>query len=262
MFSGRGASNDNIRCMPTMRRTDCLPLPKRDEVHVWLAFLSEALPVLPLLAGLLSIGELQRASRFLLSADRSRYVAAHGILRQLLGRYLMAPPQELAFIHNAYGKPALAGREGQPVLSFNLAHSGGVILCAFTDGDRRVGVDVESIRPGLAFLELAQNQFSAREIRDLLALNESEQLAAFFRCWTRKEACVKARGEGLSFPLQQFTVSFANDAPPDVQWAESDPLKALDWSMFDITVGAGYAGALVIEGRPAGLLSRRWRASD
>jgi 4'-phosphopantetheinyl transferase len=189
--------------------------------------------------------------------DRSRYIAAHGILRQLLGRYLSIAPAELAFGQNAFGKPLLTAGTGRTAVSFNLAHSGDLILYAFAS-DYRVGIDVEAINTDLDVTELAQSQFSLHEIQTLQAMMPSERTSAFFRCWTRKEAYLKARGEGLVFPLGQFSVSFAADVPPGIRWAADDPTVAARWSMFDLTPAPGYAGAIVVEHPSIHLVSRPW----
>ena len=210
-------------------------------------------------SSLLSVEEKQRAGRFSRPDDRSRYIAAHGILRELVGRYLSIAPEVLGFAQNVFGKPRLALRPDQTKLSFNLAHSGEAMLFALAS-DHRVGVDVEQFRTDFDVMELAQSQFSSEEIRKLQAYDPTERTNAFFRCWTRKEAYVKARGEGLSIPLNQFTVNFGPDELPGVSWAADDPLAAARWSMFDLAPAPGYAGAIVIEHPSMHLLSRRWFA--
>jgi 4'-phosphopantetheinyl transferase len=156
-----------------------------------------------------------------------------------------------------FGKPELAPRPEQPPISFNMAHSGNVILYALADGSR-VGVDVEAIRTDLDVMELAQAQFSPQEVDHLRAISPSEVAEAFYHCWTRKEAYVKARGEGLGFPLKQFSVSFGSNEPFAVQWASDDPLVSERWSMFGVSPAPGYAGAIIVEGRPVRLVSRHW----
>ena len=241
--------------MPNARIPDRIGVPGDDETHVWTARLSQVSATLPALERLLSLDEKQTAGRFLRPGDRSRYIAAHGILRQLLGQYQSVAPAGLAFEKNAFGKPELAPRAAQPPLTFNLAHSDDVIVCVVALG-RRVGVDVEAIRDDLDVMDMAASQFSPAEAEALRAVPPSARIAAFFRCWTRKEAYVKARGEGLGFPLSHFTVSFDADEPPGLQWVLDDPSAPAQWSVFDFTPTPGYAGAVVVEGRPVRPLYR------
>jgi 4'-phosphopantetheinyl transferase len=209
--------------------------------------------------GLLSREEKRVAARFLRSVDRDRYVVAHGILRQLLGRYLSREPVGLVFETSEFGKPMLVFGAESPLVSFNIAHSGDVILYAIASG-RRVGVDVEAVRSDRDWMELAESQFSAQELEALQALDPVERAAAFYRCWTLKEAYVKARGEGLGFPLKQFSVTIGNrEMAPAVQWASDDPQASERWSVFELSPAPGYAGALIVEGRPMRLIACPWR---
>ncbi len=203
---------------------------------------------------LLSSEEKRAAGRFLRVVDRERYIAAHGRLRQLLGRYLACDPAELVFALGKYGKPELVLRKAQREVSFNLAHSGEVILFGITSGSK-VGVDVELVRSDLDVMSLAQSQFSREEIDALEATQPTERVEAFYRCWTLKEAYVKARGEGLALPLKQFSVAFGSEQPPVVSWAADDALALGRWSAFSFEPVSGYAGAVMVEGRPVRLVS-------
>jgi len=232
-------------------------LPEEDEVHVWNVNGADAVPALSALEGILSPEERQRADRLVLAADRRRFVAAHGILRQLLGAALGLEPSALEFVANAFGKPALGPRRGQANVSFNLAHSGGVVLIALAAG-RRVGVDVELVRADFDVLELAGAVFSARERQDLASIAPAGRTAAFFRGWTRKEAYVKACGEGLSRPLRDFSVTLGPDEPPGVMGDSGDLAHPGPWSVFDLAPAAGHFGAVVVEGPPVRLLVRPW----
>ncbi len=243
--------------MSTTGLPDALPLPGKDEVHVWTVLMSECLPLLVSLLGLLSVEERERAARFQRPEDRARHIIAHGRLRQLLGEYLLIAPVDIAFARSEYGKPALTQTAGQPNLSFNMAHSGDVILFALAV-DRRVGVDVEAIRSDFDPMELAQSQFSADEVSALQAMATPDRTKAFFRCWTRKEACVKALGQGLSFPLRQFTVSCGLDEPPYILKAANHSALSEHWKVFDLVPATGYVGAVVADCSQVHLLSRRW----
>ena len=168
-------------------------------MHVWRASLNLPASQIERLGQTLSTDEWSRANRFAFQKDRDHFVAARGILRAILGHYLDEAPNRLRFSYNPFGRPALAGEpEG---LRFNVSHSHGRALIAVTGG-RSVGVDVERIRPDVTYEQLARRFFSPREVAALLALPENLRRKAFFTCWTCKEAYVKARGEGLSIPLQ------------------------------------------------------------
>lgn len=237
-----------------------LPSPGEGEAHVWIALLSESTAQLARYNSLISPEEMQRAIRFIRTEDRDRHIATHGILRELLGRYLAADPAKLAFTTNPFGKPGLAQRDGKKMLSFNLTHSGNVILYVVA-GSRQVGVDVELIRTDFDVMDLAQGQFSSAEVKALQATCPNERSAAFFRCWTRKEAYIKARGEGLGFPLKEFSVSLGDNESPAILWASDDPAVQERWSMFNLVPAPGHAGAVAVEGRPVQLVTRKWTAA-
>ena len=242
--------------MPIAGKADRLRLPEDDEVHVWTALVSASRASISALAGLLSTDEQVRAARFVRPEDRDSYVVAHGILRQLLGGYLAAPAAGLSFSTQAFGKPTLVPAASRPTLAFNLAHSGDVILIAVTSG-REVGVDVERIRPDLDMAAVAQTHFSRQEVAALNGMPLEERTEGFFRCWTRKEAYLKARGDGLGFPLDKFSVAFGRETEPEILWVSDDPMAKDRWSVSDLSVGPGYAGAVVCGGRPIRLVARQ-----
>jgi 4'-phosphopantetheinyl transferase len=183
----------------------------------------------------LSAEERARAARFHFDKHRHEFIAARGMLREILGEYLKVDPKSVYFSYNSYGKPAVDG------VYFNLSHSGGLALYAVSR-TRELGVDVERIDPVFAFEQIPEQFFSRVEVDALRALPESLQLQAFFNCWTRKEAYVKARGLGLSLELHSF----------DVSLAPGDPAVFLrgagDWSVEALTPAPGYVAAIVGEG--------------
>jgi len=179
-----------------------------DEVHVWRIALDRGDG--DSLRARLSSDELARAARFHFERDRTRFLVARAALREILAHYLGASPAEIAFVYGDHGKPALAPPHGD--LRFNLSHSHGLALCAVTRG-REVGVDVERIRELDDLEDLARSVFSARELAALHRLPEPGLLAGFFTGWTRKEAFIKALGEGLSHPLKRFDVSLEPGRP-------------------------------------------------
>jgi 4'-phosphopantetheinyl transferase len=231
--------------------------PGRDEVHVWSIHVSSAASSPGALERLLSPDEQARAARFLREADRHRFVAAHGGLRQLLGQYLSLPPAALGFTLGEFGKPALADAAAGRALSFNLSHAGDWILIALAAG-QAVGVDVECIRPDLDFMPIARTQFSPEEVTALTAEAPGAQLDAFFRCWTRKEAYLKARGQGLAYSLREFSVAFGTESRPALRWVADDPGAAQRWTVLECAPAADYAGAVVVEGSPIRLRARHW----
>jgi 4'-phosphopantetheinyl transferase len=228
------------------------------EVQVWCASLSAPREVVEAMRRTLSPDESERAGRFHFERHREDFVVARGLLRTLVGRYLDAPPGELRFAYTPYGKPHLAGAFRDSRLRFNLSHSHELALYAFTDG-AEVGIDVEHVRPDMAGEEIARRFFSPREVAALFALAPGERDAAFFQCWTRKEAFIKAVGEGLSFPLDQFDVSLGPREPAALLSVRGDAGEAARWSVRDVSPAPDYAAALVSEGRGGRVRLWRWR---
>lgn len=221
-------------------------------LHVWRVELDVPAATRARLWLVLSEDERQRARRFHFALDMDRFVAAHAALRLILARYLGgADAAGLRFSTGPFGKPALGGR-----LQFNLSHSHALALCAIAYS--RVGVDVEKMRPDFATNDIASRHFSPRENRTLRAVGAAERCAAFFACWTRKEAYVKARGEGLSLPLDAFDVSLAPGETPALIETRPDPSEARRWSLWSLDVGAGYAAAVAVEGESSAPACWQW----
>jgi 4'-phosphopantetheinyl transferase len=232
----------------------------RDEVHVWRAALERTPSLMQDLHRNLAADERARAARFYFDRDRDHFIAARGVLRDILGRYLNRAPEGLSFDYGPYGKPALAGDPGVALIRFNVSHSQGLALYAVTRvGD--VGVDLERVRLNLAITEIAERFFSPREVAALRALPPAEQRPAFFRCWTRKEAYIKARGAGLSTPLNEFDVSLAPGEPAALLGIRSNPSERPCWSLQDLDAGTGYAAALAVEGRGRRIRCWEWQDS-
>jgi 4'-phosphopantetheinyl transferase len=227
------------------------------EVHVWRTALDLSEVCLHRLWQALDSEERERANRFHFAKDRDHFIAARGRLRAILSRYLQIQPRDLRFVYGARGKPSLAGQTGG--LRFNLAHSHGLALYAIAEG-REVGIDVEFIRPSVAGEGIAERFFSRLEVAALRSLPPTQRQVGFFTCWTRKEAFLKAHGEGLGYGLNQFSVSVAPDEPAALVAIPSDPEAAAHWSLQDLAPGPGYVAALAVE-RPLGNL-RCWRYLD
>ena len=209
---------------------------------------------------LLSKDELERARRFHFAHHANDFVANRARLRILLGSYLQRHPEELVFTYTEQGKPELSSESGQ--LSFNLSHTDGMALLAVSKHGR-IGVDIEKMSSQSDCLELARSYFSKAELDALSALDSREQQAAFYRCWTRKEAFLKALGEGLSRPLSEFTVSIAQHSADLLEcgWDEGSPHS---WRIFPLEVPPGYAASLACEGISAGVphLPKRFDGSQ
>ncbi|HLX58978.1 MAG TPA: 4'-phosphopantetheinyl transferase superfamily protein [Ktedonobacteraceae bacterium] len=228
-----------------------------DEVHVWRAPLVVPESVLEQLNQLLSERETTRALSFRFAEDRRRWIVAHGVLRMLLGRYVRLDPRLLHFDLTIYGKPLLAFPIPSTPLQFNLSHSRDIALYAFAYS-RQVGVDVEYKRAGLDYDALARVSFSPNEQAALRSLPDDVKREAFYTCWTRKEAYIKARGKGMSTPLDQFDVScLAGEAAALLQSRE-DPREIRRWALRELAPGNDYAGALAVEGFDWSLSCWQW----
>ncbi|HXD33583.1 MAG TPA: 4'-phosphopantetheinyl transferase superfamily protein [Pyrinomonadaceae bacterium] len=194
---------------------------------------------------LLATDELTKADRFRFEKDQRHYSVARGVLRELIARYLGVAATDLRFSYTEYGKPELIS-PNIPQLKFNLAHSGKVALYAFTYvGD--VGVDVELIRPEFTGDDIARRYFSATELQALNALPETDRTLAFFNCWARKEAVIKAKGMGLSMGLDQFDVTLTPGKPALLLRTAWDEAEVGRWSLRAIDVGSEYAAAIAIQ---------------
>lgn len=205
-----------------------------DEVHVWRATLDRTPSQIQSFLHNLAADEQARAERFYFERDREHFIVARGVLRAILGGYLNRAPESLSFCYSSHGKPALVGEPDGEAIRFSVSHSHGVALYAVTRG-REVGIDLEHIRFDVAVAEIAERFFSSREVATLRSLPTEAQRQAFFRCWTRKEAYIKARGEGLSLPLDEFDVSLAPGEPAALLGTQRDPAEASRWSLQEIT---------------------------
>lgn len=229
-----------------------------NEVHVWQASLEAPASELENLRKILSEDEQKRADRFRFPKDRHHFIISHAVLRILLGRYLKLPAETIRFEYNKYGKPSLARTVGDDSLKFNLSHSGKLALYAFVR-HREVGIDVEWSHRRIDQAEqIAKRFFSAAENEVFRALPEYLKREAFFNCWTRKEAYIKARGRGLSLPLDQFDVTLRPGEPAKLLATRDDPSQASCWTMQAIDPGADYIAALLVEGDGWQMKCWRW----
>lgn len=224
------------------------PLEQKD-VHVWFVDLCAPISQINRLQKVLSSEERCRAERFKFEKDRVRYIVAHAALRRILAGYLELDPSQLEFREGQYGKPELVlTPQPQPqALNFNLSHSHEAALVAVTLG-RQIGVDIEYIKRGFEWEEVAARFFAPGEVARLRALPQEQQRRAFFTCWTRKEAYIKAKGGGLSIPLQEFEVSLSPGEPASLLSCSNDTEEAARWSLAEIDAGLDYAAATAVEG--------------
>ena len=209
-------------------------------VHIWRIDLEQPDAILGALEDLLAEDEKARARRFRFVRDRRRFTVARAALRQIVAGCLGVDPHSVGFSTGPYGKPRLT--EGN--LRFNVSHSGGLALVAVAR-NRELGVDIEELRPMDDAEDLADRFFSAQESRKLrTAVDSAARIRGFFECWSRKEAFIKALGEGLSHPLDSFEVSFYPDTAVTLRLGSGDSGK---WVLRNIDPGPGYCGAIVFE---------------
>jgi 4'-phosphopantetheinyl transferase len=217
-----------------------------DEVHVWLANLKVKTSELLNLWETLSADERARALKFRFQRECDRFIVGRGLLRALLGFYLGLSPKELRFTYGEYGKPALSNPSETPSVEFNLSHSDDVALFAVARG-RRVGVDIERMRPDDNNEQVAAQFFSPTEQESLRVLPPELRRRAFFACWTRKEAFIKARGEGLSLPLDEFDVTLAPGEPAALLRVRCGGDDASRWLLRDLVCDPDHVAALAVE---------------
>ncbi len=195
---------------------------KSHQVDIWRIKLDLPPATVKSLEATLSNDESQRAARFHFEKDKTSYIIAHGCLRNILSRYLQCEPGELRFDTNEYGKPFIKGYK----VEFNLSHSGDYALIAMTR-ESKVGVDVERFRSNIEFESITNRFFSPNEIAKLMSLSPEKKTIAFFNCWTRKEAYIKAQGLGLSLPLDSFDVSLTPNEIAVLRATRPDKVKPL-----------------------------------
>ncbi len=230
-----------------------------EEIHVWRVNLDLPPAAVQRLGQYLSPDERERAQRFYFEHLRRRFTAARGALREILGAALGLLPAQLKFSYEPYGKPRLDPQTGGSWISFNLAHSHELALIAVTRS-RMIGVDLEYQRPIAGAEKIAEEYFSPQEYDVFRQMDLQEKLPAFYRCWTRKEAFVKAIGEGLSHPLDRFIVSFAPGEPARLLEIGGSQEVASEWGIFDLNPGPGYTAALAVKG--SGLTLSCWQWVD
>jgi 4'-phosphopantetheinyl transferase len=215
-------------------------------VDVWMVSLDEPAP-----AGsegsILSPDEIVRARRFHFEKDRIHFTRCRSALRGLLAGYLVIPAAEIRFEYLTGGKPQLAAEQNPHALQFNVSHSANMAVIA-VGSEHRLGVDIEKIRGDIDTTSLAERFFSLRERAGLQALSDHLRVPGFFACWTRKEAFLKATGDGLSFPLADFSVTTHPDLDPVLEEIRGNTEARKQWFVADLSVVDGYRATVVVEG--------------
>jgi 4'-phosphopantetheinyl transferase len=217
-------------------------------IHVWCVALDVTFLNDGSVEQALSPSERARADRFRFEQHRRRFILSHVALREILARYLQADPAKIEFNSNLYGKPYLAGTHADSEIRFNLAHSHELALVALTRGCE-IGVDVEHIRPIPDLAQIARRFFSLADQTEFSTLPPFQQSNAFYACWTRKEAFIKAVGDGLIYPLDQFNVTLIPGEPARFLRVGNDPSEAGKWTLVSFQPSNEYMGAVALRAR-------------
>jgi 4'-phosphopantetheinyl transferase len=224
----------------------------KQSVHVWAVRLDQEGVDLARAQDFISADEAERAERFMFDRDRRRYLVAHMALHGILKRYLPSAPATLRFEIGTNGKPRLPNALAASGVRFNLSHSNEMALLAVTHG-REIGVDIEYVKEQFEFQEIAEKFFTAREVAAMRSVVPQLQRQAFFKCWTSKEAFLKAKGTGLSGKLDEVEISLAADQRVQINAAVPG------WSLTELAAMDGYETALVIEGEPLPVHCYQWQ---
>jgi 4'-phosphopantetheinyl transferase len=224
--------------------------PLANRVHAWLVRLDNERFCTACGDSLLGADEKDRASRFKFQRDRTRYIVSHAALRSILAAYLSVAAEELQFSLGAHGKPRLVSIQAKGIIQFNLSHSNNLALIVVAQGE--IGVDVEWMKEDFPVMEVAQRFFTVKEIAALAALPIRLQSEAFYKCWTSKEAFLKAKGTGLSGELDEVEIVLTPENRVRIRGTVSN------WSLYELNPSDGYAGALVVEGLGHEIKRYRW----
>lgn len=231
-------------------RADCHSFELSENVvHIWTFDIRTLATVAEDLEVVLASDEMDRAAQFRFNHLRESFVRTHSTLRHLLGRYMDVHPAGIQFIYSPNGKPALASAEN---IQFNMTHSGNVAAIAITT-DCPIGVDVEQIRPVENMLQIAEQFFCPEETAEIISLPADDRECAFFWCWTRKEAYIKATGAGLAAPLNTIRVTARPSSSVRFVSTENKMGAVQAWTLHDLQLAANYAAAVAYRGRQRSL---------
>jgi 4'-phosphopantetheinyl transferase len=218
---------------------------KKAETHVIRANLSLSAGAIAQLSSILSLDEHERAACFHFAKHRRRFIACRGLLRSILGAYLRVAPADLRFIYGPNGKPGLEPNQHPEDVQFNLSHSEELALYAVAR-NVPIGVDVERLSSRVNLDKLSRNLFSRAQLEVYTKLPQGEKINAFFRCWTRKEAFIKAIGEGLGYPLDSFDVPMGEHSK---SLTIDGGTHAGEWSIHHLSPAPGFVGAVAFKGK-------------
>tara|TARA_B110000046_G_scaffold8957_1_gene9091 strand:+ start:496 stop:1272 length:777 start_codon:yes stop_codon:yes gene_type:complete len=228
-----------------------------NQVYVWSVNLDKEKVHTEEFYGLLSLDEKEKASRFHFEKDRDRYILARGVLRKMLAFYLDKKPIEVSFDYNCYGKPTLTNDRVHENLRFNMSHSGGIALIAFSRG-RKIGVDIERVNNEFDYDQIVQTFFSKNEIGSIKKTENDKRHMAFFRFWTRKEAFLKGIGEGLSYPMKEVDVFLQSCEDWSLIQTFNKNSGQEFWYGKDLFPHSGYAAAIAVQGNNCELTCREY----
>lgn len=215
----------------------------RGEVHLWKVDLLKPPRPFHYYKDIISEAEATRAARFYFEKDQRQFIVGRASLRELLGQYLTQEPRSIQFTFSEFGKPFFPNIQE---LQFNISHSGGLALMGFTI-QAQIGVDLEKIKPKLEIEQIASRFFAEKEKNTLLQLPVDRQAVSFYQCWTSKEAFIKAHGQGLSLPLDQFEVEVHPDQPAALKAVHWEPKLVDSWDLHGFIPAENFVGAVVCD---------------
>lgn len=218
---------------------------EENKVHVWVIKKDSIIKFLEYYRDLLSIDEKKKSKTFRFSKDRNTYILARGALRLLLTKYLKIHPKNIVFNYCAFGKPKI---KYDYTIKFNVSHSGEMIVIAFCN-DYDIGIDVEYIKRDFDVFDIVDNYFSKQEIKALHKIPNNQLTEAFFRGWTRKEAFIKAKSQGLSFPLDSFSISMDSDDNAELYETAWDKNEKNLWNIVPFETHKDYKAAFAVKGK-------------
>lgn len=225
---------------------------KNNFVHLWRAFLPTFIDKEQDLLSLLSEDEVNRAKRFKFPLHQQRFIIARGLLRKILSLYTNIPAKDIRFIYGERGKPYISDNR----LQFNVSHSHDMAVYALT-GPAEIGIDIEKIEPEFKN-SVAKRFFSEQEYQQLMDLPENKRTKAFYRIWARKEAIIKLIGQGLYVPLNNFSISSANQAE-SVSFVYQE--KEYHYYFQSFQANPAYEAAFATESRAEKIIYWQWSAS-
>jgi 4'-phosphopantetheinyl transferase len=215
-----------------------------NQTHIWFINFDITEEKFNSLNSFLSKDEIIKASKFRFKKDKNCSIISRGALRLLSSKYLNIKPEDIIFKYGKYGKPEY---NIDTELKFNVSHSGNMAILSFVK-DFDIGVDIEKIKDDFDVLDIATNYFSELEIEALKKVSKEKQAEHFYRCWTRKESFIKAKSQGLSFPLDSFSVCINSDKETELLETKWDKEEKDTWELFTFSPHQNYIGAVSIQG--------------